>query len=75
MNHFQKIYDQELKETGSPKKARRAVRHAIAKFLGKYGFSRGLRARATSGALRGYAKKVAINAVAESRRREVGGAQ
>lgn len=73
MTTFQKIYNRELEKTGSPKKARRALRHDLAGYLYRHGFSHELRARATSGALRGYAKKVAIASVSAFRR-EPGGA-
>ena len=73
MSKIHDFYNRELEKTRSPKKARRALRHAIAKQLYRTGFSGWLRERATNGALRSYAKKIAIAAVSELRR-EPGGA-
>jgi SOS response regulatory protein OraA/RecX len=70
----QKFYDRQLEKTRSPKKARRALRHAIAREMYKRGFSHELRSRATNGALRGYAKKFAIAYVSAFRRGQ-GGAE
>jgi hypothetical protein len=67
------FYNRTLKATGSPKKARRMLRHEVQRQVLRHGLSRGLKARATNGALRAYAKKIAITAVSGVRRATAGG--
>jgi hypothetical protein len=74
MNHpIFDFYNRALETTGSPKKARRKLRQEVQRQVLTRGLSSGLKSRATNGALRVYAKKVAI-ATVSALRLKVGGA-